>query len=80
VGEAGAVAPAGEAGVDTAGDAGAAGAVAGVDPSEGAGPEVVIGVTMTPVTSPLMASFFFLPTVPRATRVALAFSVAAMRV
>jgi hypothetical protein len=34
---------------------------------------------MTPVTSPLTASFFFLPTVPRALRVARNFAVAATR-
>src|SRR5258708_39357040 len=39
----------------------------------------VTGVTMTPVTSPLTASFFFLLVVPRATRVAFAFAVATMR-
>jgi hypothetical protein len=76
--DAGAIAPAGAAGGDAAGaDAGAAGAGAGAVPDEGAGPEAVMGVTVTPITSPLTVSFFFLPTVPRATRVA--FAVAARR-
>ena len=43
------------------------------------GPAWVTGVTMTPVTSPLTASFCFLLVVPRAMRVALIFAVAAAR-
>jgi hypothetical protein len=39
----------------------------------------VTGVTMTPVTWPLTASFCFLLVVPRATRVALAFAIWAAR-
>ena len=54
--------------------AGTAGAAVGEE-----GPAVVTGVTMTPVTSPLMASFCFLLVVPRAMRVALIFAVAAAR-
>ena len=37
------------------------------------------GVMVTPVTSPVIADFCFLPVVPRALRVALAFAVAAAR-
>jgi hypothetical protein len=43
------------------------------------GPAAVMGVTSTPVTSPLMASFCFLLVVPRAVRVALIFAAAATR-
>ncbi len=38
-----------------------------------------MGVTTTPVTLPLTASFFFLLVVPRATRVAFIFAVATVR-
>ena len=48
----------------------------GVGAGEG---DATIGVTVTPVTSPLMASFCFLPFVPRARRVARAFAVAVAR-
>jgi hypothetical protein len=59
-------------------DTGCAGGVAGVTGVSGEAGEAaagaVMGVTVTPVTLPVTASFCFLLVVPRAARVALAFA------
>ena len=67
-------------GTVTAGGAAVAGVVVAVDEAAvDVVVEVVIGVTLTPVTFPVMVAFCFLLVVPRAARVAFAFADAARR-